>query len=115
MKCPVRKTVFHSPEINNKIKLIELMAVCMEHILCETLIALLIFDFLNVIRKLRHIHVCFCDVRVLLGHVLFHPRHNTLLGKHFTSYVRQYGPRGRCCDRLVVGFSTTSAISAYQH
>jgi len=64
MKCPVRKTVFHSPEINNNIKLIGLMAVCMEHIICDTLIALLIFDFLNVIRKLRHIF--YCDVRVLL-------------------------------------------------
>ena len=30
------------------------MAVCMEHIICDTLIALLIFDFLNAIRKLRH-------------------------------------------------------------
>jgi hypothetical protein len=36
----------------------------MEHIICDTLIALLIFDFLNVIRKLRHI--LYCNVRVLL-------------------------------------------------
>ena len=64
MKCPVHNTVLHSPEVNNKIKLIGLMAVCMHHILCDKLIALLIFDFLNVIRKLRHIF--FCDVRVLL-------------------------------------------------
>ena len=64
MKCPVHQTVFHSPEINNKIKLIGLMSVCMEHIISYTLIALLIFDFLNVIRKLRHIF--YCDVRVLL-------------------------------------------------
>ena len=63
MKCPVHTTVFHSPEINNKIKLIGLMAVCMEHIICDTLIALLIFGFLNVIRKLRLIF--YCDVRVL--------------------------------------------------
>ena len=48
---------------NNKAKLIGLMAVCMEHIICDTLIALLIFDFLNVIRKLRHI--LYCNVRVL--------------------------------------------------
>ena len=58
------KNVFHSPEVNNKIKLIGLMTVCMEQILCDTLIVLLIFDFLNVIRKLRHIFSC--DVRVLL-------------------------------------------------
>jgi hypothetical protein len=44
-------TVFHSPEENNKTKLIGLIAVCMEHIICETLIALLIFDFLDAIRK----------------------------------------------------------------
>ena len=50
MKCPVHNTVLHSPEVNNKIKLIELMAVCMHHILCDKLIALLLFDFLNVIR-----------------------------------------------------------------
>jgi len=61
MKFPVQNTAFHSPEINNKIKLIRLMAVCMEHIICDTLITLLIFDFLNVIRKLRHIF--YCDVR----------------------------------------------------
>jgi hypothetical protein len=36
----------------------------MEHIICDTLIALLIFDFLNAIRKLRHI--LYCNVRVLL-------------------------------------------------
>ncbi len=64
MKCPVHNTVLHSPEDNNKIKLIGLMAVCMEHIICDTLIAPLIFDFLNIIRKLRHIF--HCDVRVLL-------------------------------------------------
>ena len=61
---PVHSTVFHSPEENNKTKLIGLMAVCMEHIICNTLIALLIFDFLNAIRKLRHI--LYCNVRVLL-------------------------------------------------
>jgi hypothetical protein len=49
---PVHNTVFHSSEENNKAKLIGLMAVCMEHIICDTLIALLIFDFLNAIRKL---------------------------------------------------------------
>ena len=43
MKCPVHNTVFHSPELNNKIILIGLMAVCMEHIICDTLIAMLIF------------------------------------------------------------------------
>ena len=56
--------VFHSPEENNKRKLIGLMAVCMEHIICDTLIALLICDFLNAIRKFRHI--LYCNVRVLL-------------------------------------------------
>jgi len=64
MKYPVDTTVFHSPEVNNKIKLIRLMAVCMEHIICDTPIALLIFDSLNVIRKIRHIF--YCDVLVLL-------------------------------------------------
>ena len=64
MKCPVHNTVFHSPEVNNKIKLIGIMAVCIEHIICDTLIPLLIFDFLNIIRKQRHI--LHCDVRVLL-------------------------------------------------
>ena len=39
MKCPVHNNVFHSPEENNKIKLIGLMAVCMEPIICDTLIA----------------------------------------------------------------------------
>jgi hypothetical protein len=58
------KNVFHSPEVNNKIKLIGLMAGCMEQILCDTLIVLLIFDFLSAIRKLRHTFSC--DVRVLL-------------------------------------------------
>jgi hypothetical protein len=43
MKWPVHNSVFHSPEVNNKIKLIGLMAVCMEHTICDTLIALLIF------------------------------------------------------------------------
>jgi hypothetical protein len=37
----------NSPEENNKTKLIGLMAVCMEHIICDALIALLIFDFLS--------------------------------------------------------------------
>jgi len=64
MKSPVQNTVFHSPEVNNKIKLIGLMAVCMEHIIYDTLIALLIFNFANVIRKLRH--TFYCDIRVLL-------------------------------------------------
>ena len=37
-----------------------------------------------------------------------------MLGKHFTLHVRQYGQRGRCSlDRLIVGFPTTSATSAY--
>ena len=40
------------------------MAVCMEHIICDTLIAMLIFDFLNVIGKLRHIF--YCDVGFVL-------------------------------------------------
>ena len=30
------------------------MVVCMEHIICDTLIDLLMFDFLTAIRKLRH-------------------------------------------------------------
>ena len=47
-----------------KKKIIELMAVCKELIICYTLISLLIFDFLNVIRKLRDIFLC--DVRILL-------------------------------------------------
>jgi hypothetical protein len=38
----------------------------MEHIICDTLIAMLIFDFLNVIRKLSNI--LYCNVRVLLWH-----------------------------------------------
>jgi len=54
MKCPVHNTVFHSPEINNKIKLIGLMVVCMKHISFDTLIALsvelcacsVVYDFL---------------------------------------------------------------------
>jgi hypothetical protein len=33
---PGHNTVFHSPEENNKTKLIGLMAVCMEHIICNT-------------------------------------------------------------------------------
>jgi hypothetical protein len=41
--------------------------VCMEHIICDTLIALLIFDFLNAIRKLRH--MLYCNGRVLLWHL----------------------------------------------
>jgi hypothetical protein len=64
MNRAVHNTVFHSPEENNKTKLIGLMAVCMEHIICDTLIALLMFDFLSAIRKLRHI--LYCNVRVLL-------------------------------------------------
>ena len=63
------------------------MAVCMEHIICDTLIALLIFDFLNAIRKLKHI--LYCNVLVLLWHVLFHTSHTTLFGKHLMSYARQ--------------------------
>jgi hypothetical protein len=62
-------STFDSPEENNKRKLIGLMAVCMEHIICDTLIAMLIFDFLNVIRKQSHI--LYCNVRVLVWHVLF--------------------------------------------
>jgi hypothetical protein len=31
MKCPVHNTVFHSPELNNKIILIGLMDVYREH------------------------------------------------------------------------------------
>jgi hypothetical protein len=65
MKClPNRVVWLVSPEENNKTKLIGLMAVCMEHIICDTQIALLMFDFLNAIRKLRHI--LYCYVRVLL-------------------------------------------------
>ena len=64
MKCPVHNTVFNSQEGNNKIKLIGLMAACIEHIICDALFDLLIFDFLNVIRKLRYMF--YCDVRVLL-------------------------------------------------
>ena len=64
MKCPVHNTVLHSPEENNTIKLIGLMAVYKQHIICDILIAQLIFDFLNVIRKQRDIFLC--DVRVLL-------------------------------------------------
>jgi hypothetical protein len=44
------------------------------------------------IRKLRHI--LYCNVRVLLWHVLFHTSHTTLFGNHFMSYVRQLGPIG---------------------
>ena len=40
---------------------------------------------LSVIRKLRH--VLYCNVRVLLWHVLFHTSHTTLFGTHFMSYV----------------------------
>ena len=43
------------------------MAVCMELIICDTLIAMLIFEFLNVIGKLRHI--LSCNVRVLLSKI----------------------------------------------
>jgi hypothetical protein len=43
MKCPVRNAVFHSPELNNKIIIIGLIAVYREHILCDILDALLIF------------------------------------------------------------------------
>ena len=90
MKCPVHNTAFQSPEVNNKIKLIGLMAVCMKHIICDTLIALLIINFLNVIRKLRHI--VYCNVRVLFLHVLLYTSHSTLLGYHVTSCVLQQGP-----------------------
>jgi hypothetical protein len=45
------------------------MAVCMEHIIRDTLIDLLMFDFLTAIRKLRHI--LYCNVRVLLCFVIF--------------------------------------------
>ena len=64
MKGPVHNTALYSPAENNKIKLIGLMAVCMEHNICDTLIALLIFEFHNVIRKLGHMF--HCGVRVLL-------------------------------------------------
>lgn len=42
MKCPVRNTVFHSPEPNNIIILKGLMAVNREHILYDILNVLLI-------------------------------------------------------------------------
>ena len=45
------------------------MAVCMEHIICDTLIALLMFDFLTAIIKLRNI--LYCNVRVYYDIVLF--------------------------------------------
>ena len=76
MKYPVPNTVINSQEVNNEIKLIRLMDVCIEHIICDALLALLIFDFLNVIRKLRHMF--YCDVRVLLLHILFHTSQNAL-------------------------------------
>ena len=47
------------------------MAVCMEHTICDTLIALLMFDFLTAIRKLRHI--LYCNVRVLYDMYSFIP------------------------------------------
>ena len=64
MKGPVQNTVFNPQEGNNKIKLIGLMVVCIEHIICDAQLDLLIFYFLNVIRKLSHMF--YCDVRVLL-------------------------------------------------
>jgi hypothetical protein len=79
---------------------------------CEILIALLIFDFLNVIRKLRHIF--YCDVGFVLWYVLFHTRRITLLVKYFISYICQEGPKVHCGrDHVVARFPTTSAISAY--
>ena len=73
-KCPVHNTVFQSPEINNQIQLIGLMAVCMDYIICDTLISLLIFNFLNVITKLRQIF--YCGIRVLLK-TLIHSSNET--------------------------------------
>lgn len=43
-KCLALNSVLHFQEFKSKIKLIELMAVCSEHIICETLHALLIFE-----------------------------------------------------------------------
>ena len=40
----VLNSVLHSQEFNNKIKLIGLMAVCSEHIMCDKLRALMIFE-----------------------------------------------------------------------
>jgi hypothetical protein len=78
----------------------------------EILIARLIFDFLNVIRKLRHIF--YCDVGFVLWYVLFHTRRITLLVKYFTPYIGQEWPKVHCGrDHVVARFPTTSAISAY--
>jgi hypothetical protein len=43
----------------------------------------------NSLKKMYHIKLLYCNVRVLLWHVLFHTSHTTLFGKHFMSYVRQ--------------------------
>jgi hypothetical protein len=40
------------------------MAVCMEHIICDTLIALLIFDFLNGNKKVKAYIVLYCSVAI---------------------------------------------------
>lgn len=51
MKCLVHNNVSNFLEFMNKIKLIGLMAVCDEHIIYQSLNALLIWDFLKVFFK----------------------------------------------------------------
>lgn len=51
MKCLVHNNVSYFLECMNKIKLIGLMAVCDEHIIYQSLNALLIWDFLKVFFK----------------------------------------------------------------
>ncbi len=51
MKCLVHNNVSYFLEFMNKIKLIGLMAVCDEHIIYQSLNALLIWDFLKVFFK----------------------------------------------------------------
>ncbi len=51
MKCLVHNNVSYFWEFMNKIKLIGLMAVCDEHIIYQSLNALLIWDFLKVFFK----------------------------------------------------------------
>ena len=51
MKCLVHNNVSYFLEFMNTIKLIGLMAVCDEHIIYQSLNALLIWDFLKVFFK----------------------------------------------------------------
>jgi hypothetical protein len=63
-------SVLHFQEFNNKIKLIGLMAVCSENIMCDTLRALLIFELSqNKIYVMEEIQV-FNNIWVLCRHVL---------------------------------------------